>query len=104
MFDTFAGLSHVHFVGIGGAGMSGIAEVLLGYEGLIVSGCDQARGEAVQRLEGLGVSAAVGHGPSTSTGSIWWSSRRPSATTTPRSRPHGRGALPWCGGPRCSPS
>ncbi len=63
MFDTFAGLSHVHFVGIGGAGMSGIAEVLLGYEGLTVSGCDQSRSEAVQRLEGLGVAIAIGHDP-----------------------------------------
>ena len=30
MFQRFTGLSSVHFVGIGGAGMSGIAEVLLG--------------------------------------------------------------------------
>ena len=32
MFHRFAGLRHAHFVGIGGAGMSGIAEVLLQYE------------------------------------------------------------------------
>lgn len=31
MFHRFAGLRHAHFVGIGGAGMSGIAEVLLQY-------------------------------------------------------------------------
>ena len=42
MFKIFAGLSHVHFVGIGGAGMSGIAEVLLDYD-LKGSGCDRAR-------------------------------------------------------------
>ncbi|MBP7813716.1 MAG: hypothetical protein KA189_08940, partial [Thermoanaerobaculia bacterium] len=45
MFQRFAGLRHLHFVGIGGAGMSGIAEVLLQYD-LEVSGCDLAPGEA----------------------------------------------------------
>ncbi|MEM1205334.1 MAG: UDP-N-acetylmuramate--L-alanine ligase [Acidobacteriota bacterium] len=62
MFRIFAGLSHVHFVGIGGAGMSGIAEVLLAYD-LVVSGCDQSRGEAVTRLESLGVQVLMGHSP-----------------------------------------
>jgi len=60
MFDSFAGLSRVHFVGIGGAGMSGIAEVLAGYD-LEVTGCDQARGPAVERLERLGVRVSLGH-------------------------------------------
>jgi UDP-N-acetylmuramate--alanine ligase len=60
MFHRFAGLRHAHFVGIGGAGMSGIAEVLLQYE-LTVSGCDQTDGEAVARLRQLGVAVAVGH-------------------------------------------
>ena len=62
MFEIFAGLAHVHFVGIGGAGMSGIAEVLLGYD-LEVSGCDRARSEAVERLESLGVRVFRGHSP-----------------------------------------
>ena len=60
MFRQFAGLSHVHFVGIGGAGMSGIAEVLLDYD-LEVSGCDRARGAATDRLERLGVRIFEGH-------------------------------------------
>ena len=60
MFKIFAGLSHVHFVGIGGAGMSGIAEVLLDYE-VKVSGCDRSRSEAVTRLEELGVEVLIGH-------------------------------------------
>ncbi|MFN7961896.1 MAG: UDP-N-acetylmuramate--L-alanine ligase [Thermoanaerobaculia bacterium] len=60
MFRTFAGLSRVHFVGIGGAGMSGIAEVLLDYQ-LEVSGCDAAANEATDRLARLGVAIHFGH-------------------------------------------
>ncbi len=62
MFKMFAGLSHAHFVGIGGAGMSGIAEVLLDYD-LEVSGCDQARNATTRRLERLGVRVFQGHSP-----------------------------------------
>jgi UDP-N-acetylmuramate--alanine ligase len=60
MFQRVAGLRHAHFVGIGGAGMSGIAEVLLQYD-LTVSGCDRAEGETVDRLRRLGVAVAKGH-------------------------------------------
>ena len=60
MFQRFAGLRHAHFVGVGGAGMSGIAEVLAQYE-LTVSGCDLASSEATERLERLGVKVARGH-------------------------------------------
>ena len=60
MFHRFAGLRHAHFVGIGGAGMSGIAEVLLQYE-VTVSGCDQSSSEATERLRSLGVAIATGH-------------------------------------------
>jgi len=62
MLRLFAGLSHAHFVGIGGAGMSGIAEVLLDYD-LEVSGCDLARGATTERLEQLGVRIVLGHSP-----------------------------------------
>lgn len=50
----------VHFVGIGGAGMSGIAEVLLnlGYE---VSGSDIHESAVTQRLAGLGAKVDIGH-------------------------------------------
>ena len=53
----------VHFVGIGGIGMSGIAELLvnLGYE---VSGSDARASDATSRLEQLGVEVRVGHDPS----------------------------------------
>ncbi|CAN0618334.1 UDP-N-acetylmuramate--L-alanine ligase [Burkholderia multivorans] len=53
-------VKHIHFVGIGGAGMSGIAEVLvnLGYE---VSGSDISRNAVTDRLEALGARIAIGH-------------------------------------------
>jgi len=53
-------VKHVHFVGIGGAGMSGIAEVLA-TQGYTVSGSDVAASAATRRLAGLGVSVAIGH-------------------------------------------
>ncbi|PRH21029.1 UDP-N-acetylmuramate--L-alanine ligase [Burkholderia multivorans] len=53
-------VKHIHFVGIGGAGMSGIAEVLvnLGYQ---VSGSDLARNAVTDRLAALGARIAIGH-------------------------------------------
>ncbi|MBI5623938.1 MAG: UDP-N-acetylmuramate--L-alanine ligase [Elusimicrobia bacterium] len=56
-------IRRVHFVGIGGVGMSGIAEVLrnLGYE---VSGSDLKETEVTRRLAGLGVTVRLGHAAS----------------------------------------
>lgn len=53
-------VNHVHFVGIGGAGMSGIAEVLhnLGFN---VSGSDLAENATTQRLKSLGLEVFIGH-------------------------------------------
>lgn len=51
---------NVHFVGIGGAGMSGIAEVLLNL-GYVVSGSDLSEGNATRRLAGLGAQVRIGH-------------------------------------------
>jgi UDP-N-acetylmuramate--alanine ligase len=53
-------VKHIHFVGIGGAGMSGIAEILhnLGYK---VSGSDQNDGAVTQRLASLGIVITIGH-------------------------------------------
>jgi len=53
-------VKHIHFVGIGGSGMSGIAEVLanLGYQ---VSGSDLAANAATERLVSLGASLTLGH-------------------------------------------
>ena len=53
-------IRRIHFVGLGGAGMSGIAEVLhnLGYE---ISGSDLSDSSTLQRLQGLGITTHVGH-------------------------------------------
>lgn len=53
-------IKRIHFVGIGGAGMSGIAEVLhnLGYT---VTGSDVKRSFVVQRLQSLGIHVFIGH-------------------------------------------
>ena len=52
----------LHFVGIGGVGMCGLAELLHG-EGFVVSGCDLAASDATARLERLGIAVALGHAP-----------------------------------------
>ncbi|MEP6635578.1 MAG: Mur ligase domain-containing protein, partial [Acidobacteriota bacterium] len=56
----FRRIQHVHFVGIGGIGMSGIAEVLINL-GFRVSGSDQKKSQATDRLERLGVEFTEGH-------------------------------------------
>jgi len=52
--------AHVHFVGIGGIGMSGIAEVLLNL-GYRVSGSDLKASDITRRLEKLGATVSLGH-------------------------------------------
>ena len=52
----------IHFIGIGGSGMSGIAEVLLNL-GYIITGSDLASNTTTQRLEGLGAHIYLGHDP-----------------------------------------
>ncbi len=53
-------IRHIHFVGIGGAGMSGIAEVLLNL-GYVISGSDLSDSAALKRLHSLGIQTHVGH-------------------------------------------
>jgi len=53
-------IRHIHFVGIGGAGMSGIAEVLLNL-GYVISGSDLSDSVALKRLQSLGIQTHVGH-------------------------------------------
>ena len=56
----FGKTKKVHFVGIGGIGMSGMAEILLkkGYE---ISGSDGAASENTERLKSLGAEVHIGH-------------------------------------------
>ena len=64
--SPFTDLKRIHFVGIGGAGMSGIAEILREYNrehDLEVSGCDLAESEVTDRLRELGVRVEMGHSP-----------------------------------------
>ena len=56
-------VQRIHFVGIGGSGMSGIAEVLI-TQGYAVTGSDMKEGEAVRRLRKLGGTIYIGHDPS----------------------------------------
>ncbi len=53
-------IRRLHFIGVGGAGMSGIAELManLGYE---VSGSDRRESEVTHRLTGLGIEVHIGH-------------------------------------------
>ncbi|MDD2885484.1 MAG: UDP-N-acetylmuramate--L-alanine ligase [Dechloromonas sp.] len=53
-------VKHIHFVGVGGSGMSGIAEVLAHLD-YTVSGSDLAASATTRRLEGEGVRVVIGH-------------------------------------------
>ena len=59
----FLRLRRLHFVGAGGVGMSGIAEILLLATPLEISGCDLARSDVTARLEKLGAKISIGHDP-----------------------------------------
>jgi UDP-N-acetylmuramate--alanine ligase len=56
----FKNIKHIHFVGIGGIGMSGIAEVLLNL-GYRVSGSDMKSSDTTERLKKLGGEINIGH-------------------------------------------
>src|SRR5438309_3912270 len=56
-------IKNIHFVGIGGIGMSGIAEILAD-RGVVVTGCDLKPSSATDLLAGRGIHVAIGHDPS----------------------------------------
>ena len=56
----FKKAKHVHFIGIGGIGMSGIAELLLNLD-FIITGSDISKSQNVNRLETRGVKISIGH-------------------------------------------
>ncbi len=58
--DVFSSIKKIHFVGIGGIGMSGIAEILLD-QGFSVSGSDRAASENTDRMKSLGATIWIGH-------------------------------------------
>ena len=94
----------IHFVGIGGIGMSGIAEVLINL-GYTVQGSDAADSANVKRLRDKGAKVAVGHaaenlGERRGRGGLDRDQARQSGTRR-RTR---ASACRWCGAPRCSPS
>ncbi|MGZ8866986.1 MAG: UDP-N-acetylmuramate--L-alanine ligase [Thermoanaerobaculia bacterium] len=60
---NFGDIKNVHFVGIGGIGMSGIAEIL-SEAGVSVSGCDLKPSSATDLLRSRGIAVASGHDPS----------------------------------------
>lgn len=53
-------VNKIHFIGIGGTGMNGIAEVLLN-QGYQVSGSDMAKSAVIERLQSKGASITIGH-------------------------------------------
>lgn len=56
----FSSIKQLHFVGIGGIGMSGIAEILID-QGFVVSGSDRAVSDNTERLASLGARIYIGH-------------------------------------------
>ena len=68
MVNRMGQIQCMHFVGIGGIGMSGIAEVLLN-QGYVVSGSDLREGPATERLARLGATIHIGHRESNIEGS-----------------------------------
>jgi UDP-N-acetylmuramate--alanine ligase len=57
---VFSSIRKLHFVGIGGIGMSGLAEILL-QEGFTVTGSDKAVSENTERVQSLGATVHIGH-------------------------------------------
>jgi UDP-N-acetylmuramate--alanine ligase len=59
---NFGDIKNIHFVGIGGIGMSGLAEILA-VSGVTVSGCDLKRSPATDLLRSRGIEVVLGHDP-----------------------------------------
>ena len=56
----FSSINKLHFVGIGGIGMSGIAEILMD-QGFTITGSDRAASDNTERLKELGAHIFIGH-------------------------------------------
>ena len=93
----------IHFIGIGGIGMSGIAEIMhnLGYK---VQGSDVAESANVKRLQGARHSRSPSAtAPTISRMRTPSSIPRRSRPAIPNSMPRGCAACRWCAGPKCWP-
>ena len=97
-------INTIHFVGIGGSGMGGIAEVLLNL-GYTVQGSDLKANAVTERLAKLGARITFGHdGGERSRRRRRRGLRARSRRTTRRSLPHARRAFRSCRARRCSAS
>jgi UDP-N-acetylmuramate--alanine ligase len=89
-------IQHVHFVGIGGSGMSGIAEVLLNL-GYTVSGSDLKRTPVTDRLASLGARVFEGHAAAHASGAhvvVTSTAVRPQNPEIDEARRHGIPVIP----------
>ena len=94
---------HIHFVGIGGIGMSGIAELLLNL-GYTVSGSDLKSSEITERLKRFGGHILEGHAEDHVGGADVVVISSAVERTTRKSGPPGRRRSRSFRGPRCWPS
>ena len=78
-----ADLGHVHIVGIGGAGMSGIASILAA-RGVHVTGSDAKESRRVQSLRALGIEVSVGHQKSITADTLVYSTAIPESNSERR--------------------
>ena len=94
----------VHFIGIGGIGMSGIAEIMLRI-GYTVQGSDAKASANTERLEKLGAKIFIGHDAGQRRGRLGRRlfDRRQGRQSGDGRRPRAAPAR-WCAGPRCWPS
>ena len=99
----FKRYQQIHFVGAGGSGMSGIAEILLNL-GYRVTGSDLRRNDAIERLEQLGAKVPKATRPPTSPGPTSSCIPPQCRATTSRSRWRASAASPSSRGRRCWPS
>ena len=94
----------IHFVGIGGIGMSGIAEVLLNH-GFTVQGSDLKASPITERLEEKGARVFIGQKAENLEGRGGGGDLLgDQARAIPSSTRRGRRTCRWCGGRRCWPS
>ena len=99
----FAKAQRVHFIGIGGIGMSGIAEILLTL-GYAVSGSDLRRSSITDRLGTLGATVFQGHAAANVVGSGVVVTSSAVNEQTPRWSRRGTARYPSSSAPRCWPS